>query len=405
MPTLSRHPRVLGVLGVHVVALLVGDHLQGQLVVVAQERAPLAARGIGGVWARISEIGNRDSRRTAMKMRGISGKWNAMWHSSPPVSGSPKYSTTSAGHRFASASITRPGILVVDHLADPLEVGVRLGQVRAVGALPLEQVGHRVQPEAVDAEVEPEPDDVEHRLLHGRVVVVEVRLVGEEPVPVELLPHRVEGPVRRLGVAEDDPHVGVLGVGVAPDVEVAVRPVGVAARLLEPRVRVGGVVEHQVGDDPDAAAVRLVEQGHEVVDRAVLRQHLVVVADVVAAVAPRRVVERRQPEAVDAEPLQVVELVGQPAQVAGAVVVGVEERLHQHLVEHGPLVPGAVLGQDPGVAEVVGGGMLDHAVLDVAALGGIVLDVLVGATDWIHRPSNLPKPAEIESRPPGHGSG
>ncbi len=33
-----------------------------------------------------------------MKMRGISGKWNAMWHSSPPVLASPKYSTTSAGH-------------------------------------------------------------------------------------------------------------------------------------------------------------------------------------------------------------------------------------------------------------------------------------------------------------------
>ena len=45
------HPRVLGVLRVHVVALLVGDHLEGQLVVVAQEDAPLAAgrdrRGLG----------------------------------------------------------------------------------------------------------------------------------------------------------------------------------------------------------------------------------------------------------------------------------------------------------------------------------------------------------------------
>ena len=44
-----------------------------------------------------------------MKMRGMTGKWNAMWHSSPPVAGSPKYSTTSAGHWFASASSTRSG--------------------------------------------------------------------------------------------------------------------------------------------------------------------------------------------------------------------------------------------------------------------------------------------------------
>ena len=42
------HPRVLGVLRVHVVALLVGDHLERQLVVVAQEQAPLAVVGDRG---------------------------------------------------------------------------------------------------------------------------------------------------------------------------------------------------------------------------------------------------------------------------------------------------------------------------------------------------------------------
>ncbi len=40
-----------------------------------------------------------------MNMRGMTGKWNAMWHSSP----SPKYSTTSSGHWFASASRTLSG--------------------------------------------------------------------------------------------------------------------------------------------------------------------------------------------------------------------------------------------------------------------------------------------------------
>ena len=45
------HPRVLGVLRVHVVAFFVGDHFEGQLVVVAQEDAPLAAgRGWPGSW-------------------------------------------------------------------------------------------------------------------------------------------------------------------------------------------------------------------------------------------------------------------------------------------------------------------------------------------------------------------
>ena len=61
--------------------------------------------GMAGVRARISYIGVASSRRTLMKRRGMTGKWKHMWHSSP----SPKYSTTSSGHWFASASSTRSG--------------------------------------------------------------------------------------------------------------------------------------------------------------------------------------------------------------------------------------------------------------------------------------------------------
>ena len=61
---------------------------------------------------------------------------------------------------------------------------MRLGQVLAVGALALEQVGHGVEPEAVEPEVEPEAQDLEHRLLDLGVVEVEVGLVAEEAVPV-----------------------------------------------------------------------------------------------------------------------------------------------------------------------------------------------------------------------------
>ena len=39
-----------------------------------------------------------------MNMRGMIGKWNDMWNSSP----SPKYGRTSSGHMLASASSTLP---------------------------------------------------------------------------------------------------------------------------------------------------------------------------------------------------------------------------------------------------------------------------------------------------------
>ena len=123
--------------------------------------------------------------------------------------------------------------------------------------------------------------------MDGRVVVVEVRLVGEEPVPEVLLADRVPRPVRRLGVDEDDPGVLVLLVGVGPDVEVAVGPVGVLPAGLEPRVLVTRVVHDEVDDHADAALVRRVEELVEVLDGADLGEHVGEVGDVVAAVAQR----------------------------------------------------------------------------------------------------------------------
>ena len=104
-------------------------------------------------------------------------------------------------------------------------------------------------------------------------------------------------------------------------------------------------------------SVRGLDEEPEVLDGAVVLVHVVEVCDVVPAVAERRRVERQQPDAVDAEPLEVVELVGHAAQVARAVVVPVEERARVDLVEDGvlepervalePALPGARPGRAP----------------------------------------------------------
>ncbi len=203
------------------------------------------------------------------------------------------------------------GVVLVDLLAHLLQELVRLPQVLADRALSLVQVGHRVQPEAVQAHVEPEAQRLQHRVVDLGVVVVEVRLMGEEAVPVVGARDRVIGPVRRLGVGEDDAGVLVALVGVRPHVPVALGVVRARSGLLEPRVIGGGVVHHQVGDHPDAAGMGGVDQLLHIVDRAVVGVHAGEVRDVVAAVAQRGLEERQQPDAVDAQPLQVVELLDQ----------------------------------------------------------------------------------------------
>ena len=88
---------------------------------------------------------------------------------------------------------------------------------------------------------------------------------------------------------------------------------------------VRGVVECQVRDDADAARVRLLQELLEIGHRAVARVNGTVVRDVVAVVAHGRVEHGRQPEAIHAQPFQVVELVRHSAQIAHAVPVRVVE--------------------------------------------------------------------------------
>ena len=163
-----------------------------------------------------------------------------------------------------------------------------LGQVLVAGALAHAQIGDRVEPQRVDAAIEPEPQHVDHRVDHRRIVVVEIGLVREEAVPVVLAGDRIPRPVRLLGVGEDDARLGELLVAVAPDVEVALgRSRRRVPRALEPGMLVGGVVDDQLDQDLDAAGVRGVDEGGEVGERAVAGMDVAIVGDVIAVVAQR----------------------------------------------------------------------------------------------------------------------
>ena len=210
---------------------------------------------------------------------------------------------------------------------------MRRGQVLAVRALLLEEVGHCVEPESVQSEVEPEAEGVDHRLPDLGVRVVEVGLMVVEPMPEVRTALGVVRPVRLLAVDEDDPRVLVAVHRVRPDVPVGLRVVGAPARLLEPRVLARGVVHDEVGDDAHPPLVRCLDECRELVERAELGRDREEVGDVVAAVAERRRVEGKEPDAVDAEPLQVVELLTETAEVADPVVGRVEERPRVELVE------------------------------------------------------------------------
>ena len=280
-PEVDLHARVLRVLLVHVVALLVGDHLERQLVVVAQEEPPLGA--VGDRRRLLEDLDDRQRVLAAHRHEHARHDREVERHVALVAVAEVLDDVVGPLVRLGEQDAVR--VARVDLGAHALQEGVRLGQVLAVRPVALVQVRHRVEPEAVETEVEPEAQRVQHLLLHVRVVVVQVGLVREEAVPVVLAARGVPGPVRRLGVEEDDPRVAPACVVVAPDVPVAVRAGRVVAALLEPRVIGRGVVHDEVGDHAQPALVRLVDEELEVVDRPVVGMDRIEVGDVVAAVA------------------------------------------------------------------------------------------------------------------------
>jgi hypothetical protein len=92
-------------------------------------------------------------------------------------------------------------------------------------------------------------------------------------------------------------------------------------------VAVGGVVHHQVEEHAHAAAVSLEQELSEIATRSEPFVDPAVVGDVVAVVAVRRRIRRGEPERIDAEAFEVVELITKTTEVANAVPVSVHERL------------------------------------------------------------------------------
>jgi hypothetical protein len=104
-------------------------------------------------------------------------------------------------------------------------------------------------------------------------------------------------------------------------------------------VLVRRVVEDEFGDHADAPVVGLAHESAEVPERSVARMNQRVVRNVVPIVAQRRVIERQQPYTVDAELLEVGQLLHQTDEVAVPIAVAVPEGFYVHFVDDRVFVP------------------------------------------------------------------
>src|SRR5438034_1486938 len=100
-----------------------------------------------------------------------------------------------------------------------------------------------------------------------------------------------------------------------------------------------GVVDDQLGDDPQIAAMCFSHEVLEIRHPSIGRIDVLVIGDVIAVVAQRRGIEGQQPQRGNTEILQIIELSAQSLEIAAPIVIGVEERLDVKLIDDRVLVP------------------------------------------------------------------
>ena len=174
-------------------------------------------------------------------------------------------------------------------------------------ALALHQKGNRIHAETRYAELQPVAHDLVELVAIDDVIGVEIGLELIEAVEVVLARFAVPCPGRLLHRREHRAGSVVARPLVAPDIPVPERRLGIGARRLEPGVLVGRMIGDEVDDDPHAERLGVIHQLDKVSGGAETRAYAVEVADVVAVVAVGRAVERLQPDAGDAETVQVIE--------------------------------------------------------------------------------------------------
>jgi hypothetical protein len=105
------------------------------------------------------------------------------------------------------------------------------------------------------------------------------------------------------------------------------------------------VVRHEVEDEANAALVQRVHQPVEVRKRAKKGIDVDIVGDVIPEVGHRRGIDRRDPDGVDAEPLQVVDALEHALQVADAIAIAVLKRARINLIDDRLPPPGLLAHQ------------------------------------------------------------
>src|SRR5437763_13184563 len=126
----------------------------------------------------------------------------------------------------------------------------------------------------------------------------------------------------RRSTGNTNPFIRMRRLLLGPDVPIAIFGICIGARLLEPWVLVGGVVDYEIDQNANAALFGAVRKLDEIAERTIARIDIIIVGDVVTIVSTRRSLTR-QPNRSHAQSMQIIEAAHQSLEITSPIAASV----------------------------------------------------------------------------------
>src|SRR4029078_71681 len=94
-------------------------------------------------------------------------------------------------------------------------------KVLAICPFSFEQIGYSVQAKTVNTHIAPEINYFKNFVLYPGIVIIEIRLVVKEAMPVILLCRLIPCPVAALKILENNSHIFIFRRVIAPNIVIS----------------------------------------------------------------------------------------------------------------------------------------------------------------------------------------
>ena len=156
--------------------------------------------------------------------------------------------------------------------------------------------------------------------------------IKEIVIPRQLFPH---APAKvRTPVAGRFPVLPLFYVKILP-----VFPKRILKRLLKPFMLIRTVVHHQIHDNGNPPLFGLPKQAFHVLHASKRRINRIIIRYIIPLIHKGGLIDRRDPDNADPQPLQIIKLPGNPLQIADPVPVRIHKALWIDLIRRFAMPP------------------------------------------------------------------